>query len=92
MPISGRNPRFQETLNLVRPHLLVMNKMDIADRSTNDAVKATLMKRYGVSDILFVSCKQTGSIKHKVRNCYYIVFFCSDNSIFNYCHLQCYES
>lgn len=32
IPLSGRNPVFQETLD-VRPHLLVLNKMDLADVS-----------------------------------------------------------
>lgn len=32
IPLSGRNPVFQETLD-VRPHLLILNKMDLADVS-----------------------------------------------------------
>lgn len=32
IPLSGRNPVFQETLD-VRPHLLILNKMDLADLS-----------------------------------------------------------
>lgn len=32
IPFSGRNPAFQETLD-VRPHLLILNKMDLADLS-----------------------------------------------------------
>lgn len=66
VPISGRNPRFQETLNLVRPHLYVLNKMDIADADTNEAVRSTLMQDHGVKDVLFVSCKRGSSIKHKL--------------------------
>uniref|UniRef100_A0A8C7AQM3 Mitochondrial ribosome-associated GTPase 1 n=1 Tax=Neovison vison TaxID=452646 RepID=A0A8C7AQM3_NEOVI len=30
IPLSGRNPLFQETLGL-KPHVLVLNKMDLAD-------------------------------------------------------------
>uniref|UniRef100_A0A4W2IJ02 Polyamine oxidase n=1 Tax=Bos indicus x Bos taurus TaxID=30522 RepID=A0A4W2IJ02_BOBOX len=30
IPLSGRNPLFQETLGL-KPHLLILNKMDLAD-------------------------------------------------------------
>ncbi|XP_056653926.1 mitochondrial ribosome-associated GTPase 1 isoform X2 [Monodelphis domestica] len=30
IPLSGRNPLFQETLG-IKPHLLVLNKMDLAD-------------------------------------------------------------
>jgi len=50
----------------VRPHLFVLNKMDLADAGTNDAVKSTLMRDFGIKDVLFISCKQTSSIKHKV--------------------------
>lgn len=32
IPFSGRNPVFQESLD-VRPHLLILNKMDLADMS-----------------------------------------------------------
>lgn len=32
IPLSGRNHVFQETLD-VRPHLLILNKMDLADLS-----------------------------------------------------------
>jgi len=53
-------------MNLVRPHLFVLNKTDIADVDTNDAVKSTLMQDHGIKDVLFVSCKESGSIKHKV--------------------------
>jgi len=53
-------------MNLVRPHLFVLNKMDIADVNTNDAVKSTLMQDHGIKDVLFVSCKESGSIKYKV--------------------------
>lgn len=43
-----------------------MNKMDIAAEHTNDAVKTTLMQDHGVNDVIFVSCKQRHSIKHKL--------------------------
>lgn len=32
IPFSGRNPAFQETLD-VKPHVLIFNKMDLADLS-----------------------------------------------------------
>lgn len=37
IPFSGRNPVFHETLD-VRPHVLILNKMDLADLS-NKQVK-----------------------------------------------------
>lgn len=35
IPLSGRNPVFQETLD-VRPHLLILNKIDLADVSNKE--------------------------------------------------------
>jgi len=50
--------------------------MDIADAATNEAVKSTLMESQGIKDVLFVSCKQSSSIKYKVciTNNYLVVF------------------
>jgi len=64
---------------LVRPHLYVLNKMDIADADTNEAVRSTLMQDHGVKDVLFVSCKRGSSIKHKVRRVVcWLVYVVSD--------------
>ncbi|XP_051935499.1 mitochondrial ribosome-associated GTPase 1 isoform X2 [Hippocampus zosterae] len=41
IPLSGRNPVFQETLD-VKPHLLVLNKMDLADLSNKQLVPTVL--------------------------------------------------
>ncbi|ELW67317.1 Mitochondrial GTPase 1 [Tupaia chinensis] len=37
VPLSGRNPLFKETLGL-RPHLLVLNKMDLADLTEQQVI------------------------------------------------------
>ena len=62
----------------MRPHLFVLNKMDIADADTNYAVKSALMRDYGIENVLFVSCKRASSIKHKVHHeaviCYSVYF------------------
>ncbi|XP_028324654.1 mitochondrial ribosome-associated GTPase 1 [Gouania willdenowi] len=60
IPLSGRNPVFQDTLN-VKPHLLILNKMDLADLSKKRNILKALEKS-GVKDILFTDClKQTDS-------------------------------
>ncbi|XP_019726109.1 mitochondrial ribosome-associated GTPase 1 isoform X2 [Hippocampus comes] len=41
IPLSGRNPVFQETLD-IKPHLLVLNKMDLADLSHKQLVPTVL--------------------------------------------------
>lgn len=41
IPLSGRNPLFQETLGL-KPHLLVLNKMDLADLTEQQKIMQRL--------------------------------------------------
>ncbi|XP_042358398.1 mitochondrial ribosome-associated GTPase 1 [Plectropomus leopardus] len=54
IPYSGRNPAFQETLD-VRPHLLILNKMDLADLTNEQRIMKTLEKN-GVRNVLFTDC------------------------------------
>ncbi|XP_066549405.1 mitochondrial ribosome-associated GTPase 1 isoform X2 [Amia ocellicauda] len=54
IPLSGRNPLFQESLH-IRPHLLVLNKMDIADLSNKQNVLKQLAKQ-GVKNVVFTDC------------------------------------
>ncbi|XP_031696463.1 mitochondrial ribosome-associated GTPase 1 [Anarrhichthys ocellatus] len=54
IPFSGRNPAFQETLD-VRPHLLILNKMDLADLSNQQRILKKLEKK-GVTNVLFTDC------------------------------------
>ncbi|XP_033881098.1 mitochondrial ribosome-associated GTPase 1 [Acipenser ruthenus] len=54
IPFSGRNPLFQESLD-IKPHLLVLNKMDLADLSEKQRVLKQL-KREGVGNVLFADC------------------------------------
>ncbi|XP_014838031.1 PREDICTED: mitochondrial ribosome-associated GTPase 1 isoform X2 [Poecilia mexicana] len=54
IPLSGRNPIFQDTLN-VRPHLLVLNKMDLADLSNKQKILKKL-ENDGVRNVLFTDC------------------------------------
>uniref|UniRef100_A0A672T6C6 Mitochondrial GTPase 1 n=1 Tax=Sinocyclocheilus grahami TaxID=75366 RepID=A0A672T6C6_SINGR len=48
------NPSFQESLD-VRPHILVLNKMDLADTSKKQSILKQL-EREGVRNILFTDC------------------------------------
>ncbi|XP_004077219.1 mitochondrial ribosome-associated GTPase 1 isoform X2 [Oryzias latipes] len=54
IPLSGRNPLFQNTLD-VRPHILVLNKMDLADLSNKQKILKKL-ERDGVKNVLFTDC------------------------------------
>ncbi|XP_020336967.1 mitochondrial ribosome-associated GTPase 1 isoform X2 [Oncorhynchus kisutch] len=48
------NPLFQDSLD-VRPHLLVLNKMDLADLSAKHMILKQL-ERHGVKKVLFTDC------------------------------------
>uniref|UniRef100_A0A8C6TYV7 G domain-containing protein n=1 Tax=Neogobius melanostomus TaxID=47308 RepID=A0A8C6TYV7_9GOBI len=56
IPLSGRNPVFQETLD-VRPHLLVLNKMDLADMPQKQRILKHL-HRNGVQHVLFTDSRK----------------------------------
>uniref|UniRef100_S4RIW9 Mitochondrial GTPase 1 n=1 Tax=Petromyzon marinus TaxID=7757 RepID=S4RIW9_PETMA len=60
IPLSGRNLPLQEDLS-VRPHLLVLNKMDLADMTQKQRVLQELEKR-GVSNVLFTNCADETSV------------------------------
>ncbi len=51
----------------MRPHILLLNKMDIADTTSKDTVRE-LYRRQGVDNVMYVNC--TGDsyhVKKKVR-------------------------
>lgn len=54
IPFSGRNPLFQESLD-VRPHLLVLNKVDLADTSNKHSILKQL-ERDGIRNVVFADC------------------------------------
>ncbi|XP_023679965.1 mitochondrial ribosome-associated GTPase 1 [Paramormyrops kingsleyae] len=54
IPFSGRNPLFQESLH-IRPHLLVLNKTDLADPLSKQRTLTGLEKE-GVKNVLFTNC------------------------------------
>ena len=66
IPMSGRNPKFGDTINL-RPHMLVLNKMDLVDPKHNKMVEDTLKDQTGINKVLYTNCKSQidRSIKKK---------------------------
>lgn len=60
IPISGRNPLFEHTLSAIKPHVLVLNKMDLADlRHRNSIVKHHTKE--GIKHVIFTNCKRPES-------------------------------
>ncbi|KAM6203813.1 mitochondrial ribosome-associated GTPase 1 [Sarcoramphus papa] len=61
IPLSGRNPMLQEALG-IRPHVLVLNKMDLADPRRQPRVLEHL-KQQGCSHVVFTDCQRDGNVK-----------------------------
>ncbi|XP_077207133.1 mitochondrial ribosome-associated GTPase 1 isoform X2 [Paroedura picta] len=61
IPLSGRNPLLLEALG-VRPHLLVLNKMDLADLTDQSRILECL-KKQDVRHVLFTDCFKDENIK-----------------------------
>ncbi|XP_022354947.1 mitochondrial ribosome-associated GTPase 1 isoform X8 [Enhydra lutris kenyoni] len=63
IPLSGRNPLFQETLGL-KPHVLVLNKMDLADLKEQQVKKIIQhLEGEGLKNVVFTSCVKDENIK-----------------------------
>ncbi|XP_064604429.1 mitochondrial ribosome-associated GTPase 1-like isoform X2 [Liolophura sinensis] len=64
IPFSGRNPNFRNAL-MLRPHLLVLNKVDLADMTRQDKVEE-LLQQQGVNSVVYTNCKeQTNTVVKK---------------------------
>ncbi|XP_042558089.1 mitochondrial ribosome-associated GTPase 1 isoform X2 [Dipodomys spectabilis] len=61
IPLSGRNPLFQETLGL-KPHLLVLNKMDLADLTEQHKILQHL-EGTGLKNVIFTNCVKDENVK-----------------------------
>ncbi|XP_051474654.1 mitochondrial ribosome-associated GTPase 1 [Apus apus] len=61
IPLSGRNPLLREVLG-IRPHVLVLNKMDLADPCRQPTVLEHL-KQGGCSHVVFTDCRHDSNVK-----------------------------
>ncbi|XP_026576258.1 mitochondrial ribosome-associated GTPase 1 [Pseudonaja textilis] len=61
IPLSGRNPVLQEVLGL-RPHLLVLNKMDLADLTHKSRI-LELLEQQGLQQVVFTDCLTDENVK-----------------------------
>ncbi|XP_047512761.1 mitochondrial GTPase 1 isoform X2 [Pieris napi] len=57
IPFSGRNPIFTSTITGAKPHILVLNKKDLAIRSLVPRIKDQLMTEEGVKHVVFTNSK-----------------------------------
>ncbi|ELK36777.1 Mitochondrial GTPase 1 [Myotis davidii] len=61
---AGRNPLFQETLG-IKPHLFVLNKMDLADLKEKQKIIRHL-EREGLKNVIFTNCIKDENIKQVI--------------------------
>ncbi|KAM3837056.1 mitochondrial ribosome-associated GTPase 1 isoform 4-T6 [Vipera latastei] len=61
IPLSGRNPALNEVLG-IRPHLLVLNKMDLADLTHKSRI-LELLEQQGLQHVVFTDCLTDENIK-----------------------------
>ncbi|KAG8434925.1 hypothetical protein GDO86_013044 [Hymenochirus boettgeri] len=64
IPFSGRNPIFEESLG-IKPHLLILNKMDLADLTQEKRI-LTKLKQQGIGNVIFTDCARDKNIKQVV--------------------------
>ncbi|CAF4866892.1 unnamed protein product [Pieris macdunnoughi] len=57
IPFSGRNPIFTSTITGAKPHILVLNKKDLAIKSLVPRIKDQLMAEEGVKHVVFTNSK-----------------------------------
>ena len=57
IPLSGRNLTFRENLNKSRPHILVLNKMDLFPEAERDRVKRELLNE-SLVDVVWTNCRE----------------------------------
>jgi len=55
--LSGRNPDFRHMILGTKPHLLILNKKDLADLKDSDKVSDHLRQNYGITDVMYTNCK-----------------------------------
>ncbi|XP_039403188.1 mitochondrial ribosome-associated GTPase 1 isoform X3 [Mauremys reevesii] len=68
---ASRNPAFQESLG-IRPHLLVLNKMDLADL-THKAKILERLEQEGLKNVLFTNCVKDENVKKNVEYCIMVI-------------------
>lgn len=59
IPLSGRNPDFKYSISGLKPHILVLNKMDLADLNHKQKVEEKIKREQSISNIIYTNCKDS---------------------------------
>ncbi|GAB6032523.1 hypothetical protein CHUAL_011418, partial [Chamberlinius hualienensis] len=62
IPFSGRNPNFYHMLTAIRPHILVLNKMDLSNLRLKHDILDTLKEKYNDTNVIFTDCRSEAGI------------------------------
>lgn len=60
IPFSGRNPIFTNTLTGAKPHILVLNKVDLTIKSLIPRVKDQLKAEQNIENVVYTNSKDQG--------------------------------
>jgi len=59
IPLSGRNQDFKYSVSGLKPHILVLNKMDLADLNYKQVVGEKIKREQHISNIIYTNCKDS---------------------------------
>lgn len=59
IPLSGRNPDFKYNISGLKPHILVLNKMDLADLNYKKIVEEKIKREQNISSVFYTNCKDS---------------------------------
>lgn len=66
VPFTGRNTRFRSQVASARPHLLVLNKMDLTDPASRTSVINRIRKSEGIDQVVYTNLKSQSTSSNKV--------------------------
>ena len=72
VPLSGRNWQFEDKIASVRPHLFVLNKIDLADMSRKKEI-IKRVKEQGVTEVILTDCKQRAEATASEVQCSWLI-------------------
>jgi len=59
IPLSGRNQDFKYSISGLKPHILVLNKMDLADLKYKQVVEEKMKREQNISKVIYTNCKDS---------------------------------
>lgn len=65
IPLSGRNPNFKYEFLGIKPHILILNKMDLAETRFQEPVLNYINANEKIDKIFYTNCKKEKSEEMK---------------------------